>query len=358
MMQVEYQNPHATKPLIMPVLVQPNTSEDVIDAQVHPDTLAAARGPELFHLNFPDIETLLPPEKVEAGGYTLLGGGVSVGITALVLAYAMGFRKLHLFGYDSCNRDGKTHAYAQPQNAFMPNIDVIWAGKTYNASMAMKLQAEAFLKFAEQLKEEGCEITVYGDGLLQAMYLREPMTEREKYQKLWADPRYRALSPGERIAPTFVDVAKPGEDDVIIDFGCGTGRGGLAVRSLTGCRVIGVDFTDNCRDLEASTLPFLQHDLTKPLTIQADLGFCADVMEHIPPVDVMRVILNIMGSVPRCFFQIATTPDQFGATIGQPLHLTVKSGEWWLALFEALDFAVEWSESTTIHASFLVHRTL
>ena len=34
---------------------------------------------------------------IEAGGYTLVGGGVSVGITALTLAYAMGFRKLHLF---------------------------------------------------------------------------------------------------------------------------------------------------------------------------------------------------------------------------------------------------------------------
>jgi hypothetical protein len=53
-------------------------------SQVHPET--AAHADMLFHLNNEGIEDLLPPERVAAGGYALVGGGVSVGITALCVA--------------------------------------------------------------------------------------------------------------------------------------------------------------------------------------------------------------------------------------------------------------------------------
>ncbi len=330
-------------------LVEPYAEHRLFASQVHPET--AAYADTLFHLANEGIEDLLPPDRVAAGGYTLIGGGVSVGITALMVAYAMGFREMHLFGYDSSHRDGEGHAYRQPMNSTMPCIDVEWAGKTYHCAMPMKLQAEAFLRFAPALEAEGVKLLVHGDGLLPAMWATPPMNEREKYQKLWTNPDYRAWSPGEDAVPTFLEVVKP--DGLIVDFGCGTGRAALALVGA-GHDVLCVDFTDNSRDPVAMGLSFLQCDLTQPLPFHAPYGLCTDVMEHIPTDQVQAVIDNIMGAAERVFFQIATRPDNFGATIGQKLHLTVKPHGWWTKRFA--DYRIEWQDDKGHTSCFYVAR--
>lgn len=329
-------------------LVDPGAYRHLFASHVHPNTLGMADNPTLFHLNFDGLEDLLPPEKVARGGYSLVGGGVSVGITALVVAYVLGYRTLHLFGYDSCNRASATHAYPQPHNAMIPNIDVTWGGKTYNASMPMKLQAEAFPRFAAQLQEEGVAIHVHGDGLLPAIWAVPPMTEREKYQKAWMHPLYGRTSPGELAAPVFLDVVKP--DGLVIDFGCGTGRGALAINEA-GVDVLLVDFTDNCREKAAFRLPFIQWDLTAPCEASAPYGFCADVMEHIPTEDVATVLRNIFASAPRVFFQISTVPDAFGAEIGARLHLTVRTHDWWADMLARFG-VIEWQDETPTFSRF------
>jgi SAM-dependent methyltransferase/uncharacterized Rossmann fold enzyme len=326
-------------------LVDVKADDRLYASHVHPAT--AKYADMFFHLNFAGCEDLFPPEKVEMGGYTLVGGGVSVGITALVVAYTLGYRKLHLFGYDSSNRDGATHAYSQPHNKAIPTIDIEWAGKTYNCSMPMKLQAEAFLRISKQLREEGCEITVHGSGLLPAMCSETPRTEREKYQLLWALGDYRGRSFGEEIVEKFLDVASP--VGRVVDFGCGTGRAALRLAEQ-GYDVTAIDFCDNARDKEAIGLRFIQWDLTRPIPVKGDVGYCTDVMEHIPPEDVDTVIANILASTPRAFFQIATFPDVHGSTIGQTLHLTVQDHEWWAAKFDN----IIWQERTELHSCFYV----
>lgn len=318
-------------------------------SHVHPRTIAAAERPTLFHLNFAGLEDMLPAERVEEGGYTLLGGGVSVGITAAVLAYAMGYRTLHFFGYDSSNAGEATHAYPQPHNAAIPTMRVDWAGRSFIASMPMKLQAEAFFRIAEQLREEGCTLHVHGDGLLPAMWNNPPQTEREKYQLLWALGSYRDTAPGEDAVDEFLRVARP--DGLIVDFGCGTGRAALRLHG-EGFRVLCVDFADNCRDPEARALPFLLADLTQPLPLRGDCGLCTDVMEHIPPEDVDTVLANVMAAAGRCYFQIATVPDEFGATIGARLHLTVRGHSWWRERFAP--WRIEWEACEAVHSTFYV----
>jgi uncharacterized Rossmann fold enzyme len=315
-------------------------------SQVHPETAASAD--MLFHLANIGITDLLPPERVEQGGFTLIGGGVSVGITALTVAYTLGYRRLHLFGYDSSNRGTDRHAYPQPMNNNMPEMDVEWGDKVYRCSMPMKLQADAFFRFAEALQEAGVEITVHGDGLLPAMWNNAPKTEREKYQILWARQDYRDWSPGLDAVDKFLELDPEG---LIVDFGCGTGRAGIKMAEA-GRNVLLIDFTDNCRDKAALGLPFVQWDLTQPLPVKGGTGFCTDVMEHIQPEDVDTVLANIMAAVPKCFFQIATIPDGFGAAIGQTLHLTVQDHDWWAAKFPN----VLWSDRTAFHSTFYVSR--
>lgn len=339
-------------------LVDPRARAHLFASQVNPDTMHAVDAPLVWHPLMDGIEDWLPAERRARGGYALIGGGGGVGNFALCLAWVMGHRTMHLYGYDSCHRDGRSHAYDQPMNAFMPSTDVEWAGKTYHASLGMKLQAERFQVTAQQLKREGVALHVYGDGLLQAMYLTPPgnLAERDKYRLLWRTEAYRQHSPGELSVARYLEYVRPPPGSTIIDFGCGTGRASIAL-AKAGCEPILVDFAENCRDDEALDLPFVEWDMTRPCPLQAPFGYCADMMEHIPTVDVADVVRNIMGSAHLVWFQISTVPDVFGDMIGARLHNTVQPHEWWHQVFVALGFTVRWSERQPSQSTFLVERT-
>ena len=311
-------------------------------SQCHPKTIEKSKDLTLVQFGLESIEQFLPPERVKKGGYTLLGCGSTVGMAALSVALSQGYREMHLFGYDSSYRDEKSHGFDQPMNRFMPTYKTSWCGKTYTASVAMKAQAEKFPLNAKALKDVGCELHVYGEGLLQTIYNTDysDFSEKEKYQLMWNIPSYRYTAPGEYVVDTFLEVAKP--KGTVIDFGCGTGRAGIKLSET--CDVTLVDFTDNCRDEEALHLPFVQADLSVNIPVNAEYGFCTDVMEHIPTKDVGKVIDNIMKSADKVFFQISTVDDHFGKMIGHPLHLTVKPHDWWIGRFEIRGLKVEFDE--------------
>jgi hypothetical protein len=334
-------------------LVDKHVPTHLFASQVHPDTVEEAGSPILWHLEIGQIETVLPPERVAKGGYALIGGGTATGIAALCVAYAMGYRTFHIFGYDSCHKDGRSHAYPQLMNQFILTSQVEWGDKTYTASVAMKAQAEKFQITAQALEQAGCDLHLYGDGLLQAMYLTPPkdLTERQKYSLMWEMDSYRDVSPGEHVVEKFIEVVKP--DGLIVDFGCGTGRAALALHNK-GFEVFAVDFTSNCRDDEALCLPFLEWDLNHPGPLSAPYGLCTDVMEHIPTTDVPNVIKNIMSQAKTVFFQISTVPDVCGAMIGTPLHLTVQSHGWWSYVFQSLGYVIAWQEEQDAASLFVV----
>lgn len=352
---VDYQVVADAKPETA-TLVDPSARDHLFASQVNPATMDAIERPTVWHLAVGEIEALFPTERVSRGGYAMIGGGAAVGNSALCVAYALGFRTFEIFGFDSSHRDDHSHAYEQPMNRFIPCVDVEWAGKTYRCSIAMKAQAERFQITARQLLEEGCALTVHGDGLLPAMWNTPPqnLSERDKYRLLWQFDGYRDVSPGETSVDRFLEVAKP--TGLIADLGCGTGRAGLKLASL-GHDVILADFADNCRDHEALRLPFVEWDMTKPGEIRAPFGFCADVMEHIPGADVKTVLSNIMQCCESVFFHISTVNDKFGAVIGAKLHNTVHPHYWWTGIFWSLGLELVWSEEGEISSSFYVQRS-
>lgn len=186
-----------------------------------------------------------------------------------------------------------------------------------------------------------------------------PLSEREKYEHMWAHQQYRQVSPGESCAALFCEIARPRKGSTCIDFGAGTGRGGLML-AILGLKVEMLDFADNCLDedvrkaldTQAEVLKFRQHDLTERAPIVAPYGFCTDVMEHIPPDQVDLVLANILRAAEHVFFQISCTDDSCGVLIGHPLHLTVKPYAWWLEKFRALDCQVHWSKDCGTHCLF------
>lgn len=155
--------------------------------------------------------------------------------------------------------------------------------------------------------------------------------ERDKYERMWNVKDYRMHSPGEKCAQAAIGALQAPKGSTFIDFGCGTGRPAVLLQKL-GMSVTAVDHVDNCLDPgPAATLNFLKLNLWQlPPNLEADYGFCTDVMEHIPTERVDAVLQSIATAVRvGAYFKIALFHDGFGKRIGETLHLTVWPKEEW-----------------------------
>ena len=181
------------------------------------------------------------------------------------------------------------------------------------------------------------------------------MQEQAKYEAVWSHEAYRTVSPGAWAVDQFLEVADPPKGATIRDLGCGTGRAGLILHKL-GYKVEQYDFATNCRDAEVrkEDIPFTQHDLNNAIKGIADYGFCTDVLEHIPPEQVKRVLRVVVAAARRVYLQISCTPDHMGALIGEPLHLSVHPYDWWKAELEEFEAKILWSEDKGHTCAFLV----
>ena len=128
----------------------------------------------LWHSDAPGVEAVLPE------GAMRIGGGSTVGLSAMVLAAVLGFRFIHLYGYDSSLAGDDHHAYPQPQNADDLIVDVLEDdGTRWRAAPWMVQQAQEFPGLCQDLMEHyGVEvITVAGEGLLPHIARKMPTGE-------------------------------------------------------------------------------------------------------------------------------------------------------------------------------------
>jgi SAM-dependent methyltransferase len=150
----------------------------------------------------------------------------------------------------------------------------------------------------------------------------------------------------------FLGQARPKTGASVIDFGCGTGRGSLALALFGKLNITMVDFTDNCLDkdiqnaliTQAHTLKFVKADLERPLSIVSEYGYCTDVMEHIPTGKIDNVLNNILHASRHVFFSISITDDVCGSLIDESLHLSKYPYLWWLDKFKARECIIHWSK--------------
>jgi hypothetical protein len=277
----------------------------------------------------------------------ILGPGMTVGLQMLNLLVMRGFRDCNFYGYDSSSEGAQHHAYSQPLNDKNEQFTFQFEDVEYTADAAMAAQAQEFMRHAPEYEKFGLVISVIGKGLLPHMWksyrsrqkgivfgktLEE--SEAEKYERMWRNPDYRKVAPGEHFVDFFQIACKPGKDDFVIDFGCGTGRAAKALRTA-GFRVLGVDFAPNCLDRDAD-IDFAIYNLWDlPEDMRCDWGYCCDVMEHIPTDKVDGVLKNIAQSCRKgCFFNISMEPDSFSVGSSDKLHLTVMPVEWWITMLE------------------------
>jgi len=139
----------------------------LIASMCHPKVLDALDGHDvtLWHAEMDGIVPLLAP-YAEEKPIGLIGGGNTVGLKAMCLAHEMGFRRQHLYGFDSSYRAGDNHAYAQALNDGEAVSEVTVAGRTFRAAPWMMNQVRLFQRQARALDALGSDIEVHGDGLL------------------------------------------------------------------------------------------------------------------------------------------------------------------------------------------------
>lgn len=166
-------------------------------SQCHPSILDAA-GERLtcWHAATPLCRELVP------GAPLMLSGGPTVGLNAIALAYALGYRKFQLYGFDSSYAQGQHHAYPQPLNDGEFTFDAKVDGITFRCAPWMIQQAEGLMALIEQLVPIGCEFGVYGFGL--APFMASKFDQRPQAADLRAQSLFKWL--GTRKNPIGVEV--------------------------------------------------------------------------------------------------------------------------------------------------------
>lgn len=170
--------------------------------------------------------------------------------------------------------------------------------------------------------------------------------ERRKYWRMWQHKDYGHYSPGDNRADWFRSFIAREKYDTLIDLGCGTGRVGKKFAQKH-FKVFQLDLVD-ARD-PGVQFPFIEACLWElPFKAQFDWFYCADVMEHIPPTRVNKVLDNIAGMARKggCF-TISHIKDDFGERINDRLHLTIEPPLWWLRQLEMRWPVIVWDEGTT-----------
>lgn len=140
-------------------------------SQVHPSVFEKAKAKgnyiTLWHSYADGIQEITESDPRET---SFVGGGSSVGLKAIIIAYLLGFRTLHLYGFDSSYRDEQNHAYPQPLNDNEKTMEVKFNGQSYKVAPWMATQVEEFKAIAPQLISMGCTITMRGTGLLPQVF--------------------------------------------------------------------------------------------------------------------------------------------------------------------------------------------
>jgi hypothetical protein len=143
-----------------------------VGSQVHPDVFKALEGYRVVLWHAAGVEKVLEQEVGESRMWVAVGGGSTVGSKALYLGHLIGYRAFHLYGCDSSYRDGENHAYRQEINDGEKLVEVTVAGRKFLCARWMAAQAESFKSQYRALTEQGCEVTVHGDGLVPWIYRR------------------------------------------------------------------------------------------------------------------------------------------------------------------------------------------
>jgi len=144
----------------------------LIASQCHPNLFNYLKGQKviLWHLLAASSSEFLK-------GKLCIGGGSTSGSRGIVLGWMMGFRKFHLFGFDSCLQgqgdrmlrkiDGEMWG-GKTEKGFEKILELVCDDKTFYSDPAMAAQANEMQDVLKML--EGSMFKAYGKGLIQTIF--------------------------------------------------------------------------------------------------------------------------------------------------------------------------------------------
>lgn len=95
-----------------------------------------------------------------------VNGGTACVTRGMVLAIAMGYTDVHIFGADSSFPEG-SHTHLEKSMVEEKEIEVQVDGRRFRATPWMTLQVEDIRILCPDLTEKGNRFTFYGDGMMQ-----------------------------------------------------------------------------------------------------------------------------------------------------------------------------------------------
>ena len=138
----------------------------------------------------------------------------------------------------------------------------------------------------------------------------------------------------------FTDVQE-GKGKTAIEFGCAHGAASRVLYDL-GYKIIATDISNYAisrAEKLSPQIPFLRHDIQKPLPSQAgkrDLVICLDVIEHLE--NPAKAIKNMYELIKPNGLVICSTPNDYPETRKVFTHINVKKPQQWRRLFHKAGF--------------------
>jgi hypothetical protein len=261
-------------------------------------------------------------------GDWVLTGGCNVGLRAMVMCRFLGFNNLHIFGMDgSFPAEGNLkHASFHP-NICKDHILAEYEGKEYATTTAFLEAARRTFHEIEQLPD--VNFTFYGEGLVQDMAKKKIINRntkvgiafhtnqvisdlyRQQNREMHENNPVFGTVAALRHVDTVLAIYKSIEAKSILDYGCGKGMLGKQI-----------DF------------PIWEYDPAIPGKDSppraADLVVCIDVLEHIEPEYLDRVLEDIHRCTKKIvFFALSTALSRKTFPDGRNSHLLVHDENWW-----------------------------
>ena len=154
------------------------------------------------------------------------------------------------------------------------------------------------------------------------------LREKEKYLSLLSTrPNYGSSNHGKDSIPLVCDFLIKKNGGTIVDFGCGDNSFLKSFNSIQCCEYsgIGIDFVNPKADLIEP-----MHKVSLPDDF-ADVVTSFDALEHLLPDEVDQVLkeMSRIGKSKGIFIYSITTRPSKILSLGENLHPTVESIEWW-----------------------------
>lgn len=138
----------------------------LIASQCHPKVFENLKDAEvyLFHC----ANGVVPKKTYDdyyMGNCMILPGGSTVMLRTIPLMRVLGFKKMEIYGFDSCVMGKDHHAYDQEENDEGPIATVNVNGKKFVCFSWMYSQANDFVEMVKSVGDS-FELQVHGDGLI------------------------------------------------------------------------------------------------------------------------------------------------------------------------------------------------